>query len=1182
MPGTHAFYAWNEGSLAVITSKVRAQQVTIPAAGRASLGRPAAALVIGLVWALTVLAATAPVLAQVTPLPNELPLKRLTPASLKAQLKTQETQAAQGEDEKIRALYDDALRDLNEETKLLAETAELEKATANAPADLAAAKAKRDAPPAPAPPMSPRLSLPELQQLLTERSAQREAARAEVKRLENEPARRQERRTQIPDEIQQARARIGEIDRQLETPAPAGETPALTQARKARLQAERQKLNQKVAKLQAELANYAATADLLPILRDIAAREASQAEENVAAVERRIEQRRLEEAREKARQARLDAARALPALQPLAQKNQSYADRNAQLPKAIESTNRALDEAAARLSSLRSEFERTKQKVERIGLTDAIGLLLRKQRASLPNVATLAQEIDQRQEENQSLRLELMELDDARLELSDLERATEAALIAIQPGGALAEEELQQAVRDILQKRKDQLDTLIRNLNTYFERRVELDTTVESLINETRRYNEYIDEHVLWIRSAPPLTLSDLAATGSAVMALCDPAEWLSVGEVLYRDFHHYPMLWIVAGITWLLMLARQRRWREFIRAEGERAAKRGVCEMAPTWRASWLTVLVTAPVPALLLFLGWRLTSQDVTDTFAIALGTSLLVSTLVLLPGEFLRQVCLHGGLADCHFEWPTATRRFLRRQLRWLVLSVPPLLMVAGLVGRLGNEAYINSLARLTFIGAVVLMTLFAHRALLPTGPVFRNLAALQYDGWVYTFRYVWYVCGVLGVLSLGVLSGLGYYYTGYQLSQRLLMTLWFLLGLLFVTNMLLRWLLLHRRRLAIEEARERRAALAASVQSNTESGLMPAVPAEAEPGPDLAKMSEQTRQLLNVLLFVVGVAGTWLIWVDVLPALGFLNKVDLWYISVDEASVPVTLGHLVLSCVILATTFLAVKNVPGLLELLLLQRLPLDAGARYAVSTIFRYLLVMVGVIWSFSMIGIDWSKYQWLVAAATVGLGFGLQEIFANFVAGLIVLFERPARVGDVITVQGVTGVVSRIRIRATTVTNWDRQEFIIPNKEFVTGNVTNWTLSNQTNRVVINVPVARGSDPEQVTKILKRIAAEHPVVLEDPAPMIVFEAFGDSTLNFSMRCYLPDVDRRLNTVHDLHCAIHREFKRAGIELAYPQRDLHIRSVDAAFPISHRNGVPPSVPHDGNGAKTHAQGESPSN
>ncbi len=1160
-----------------MTSRERAGHNTCGTTRRVPGGRPTIALAASLILAAVAVGPRAAARAQVTPLPPEsMGITRLTPATIQLRLKALDNQQNEGEAERIRALYDETLRDLEEESKLVAETAELEKAAQNAAQDLEAAKRKRDAPPPAIEPIPPGRSLSELLQLLTERTTQREAAVAEVRRLENEPARRQERRAQIPEEIQQARNRIAEIDRQLDTPAPAGESAALTQARKGRLVAERQKLNQRIIKLQTELASYAATAELLPVLRDLAARDAARAQEGMVAVERRIEQQRQEEAQEKARQARLDAAGALPALQPLAQTNQKYAQRNAKLPKAIESTNRELDQVDAQLSGLRSEIERTRQKVERIGLTDAIGLLLRRQREALPNTTELEQQIAQRQEENQALRLELMELDEARLELSNLQKATEAAIVQIGPIDSLSEEELQEAVRDILQKQKDQLDTLIRNLNTYFDRRVELDTTVEALIGETRRFADYIDEHVLWIRSAPPLSLSDLVATGSAVLALCEPAHWWHAAQLLFDDFKHYPLLWAGAASAWLLLVSRQRQWRYDVRMVGAQAEKRSCCEMAPTWRASWLTLLLTLPIPFLLLFLGWRLTSAPTNDTFAFALGWGLLASAMVHMPAEFLRQICLHGGLAESHFGWPTSARRFLRRQLRWLVLSVPALLLIAGTVGRMGSEAYSNSLARLSFMLAMALIAWFAHRTLLPSGPVFRNLAAMQYDGWVYTFRYLWYIGGVLGVLSLGALSALGYYYTAYQLSLRLLLTLWFLLGLLFLTAVLLRWLLLHRRALAIEEARERRAALAASVTSNTESGAMPAAVIDAEPGPDLAKISEQSRQLLNVLLFVLGVAGTWLIWVDVLPALGFLHKIDLWYIGINESSVPVTLGHLVLACVILATTFLAAKNVPGLLELLLLQRLPLDAGARYAVSTIFRYLLVVVGVIWAFGMIGIDWSKYQWLVAAATVGLGFGLQEIFANFVAGLIVLFERPARVGDVITVQGVTGVVSRIRIRATTVTNWDRQEFIVPNKEFVTGNVTNWTLSNQINRVLINVGVPHGSDPDQITETLRRVVTAHPLVMTDPGPVITFDAFGDSMLNFTIRCYLAAFDHRLGVIHELHCAIHREFKKVGIRIAIPQRDLHIRSVDAPFPVLHRGNVPVVAASELNGESSAAE------
>lgn len=230
------------------------------------------------------------------------------------------------------------------------------------------------------------------------------------------------------------------------------------------------------------------------------------------------------------------------------------------------------------------------------------------------------------------------------------------------------------------------------------------------------------------------------------------------------------------------------------------------------------------------------------------------------------------------------------------------------------------------------------------------------------------------------------------------------------------------------------------------------------------------------------------------------------------------------------------------------------MPVDAGVRYTAGTVARYLIIVVGVVLGCRAIGLSWVKVQWLVAAISVGLGFGLQEIFANFVSGLIILFERPVRVGDVVTVADVTGVVSRIHMRATTITNWDRKEFIVPNKEFITGRLLNWTLSDQVNRVLVNVGIAYGSDTELAGELLMKVAREHPLVLDDPEPRVTFEEFGASSLNFVLRAYLPNMDNRLAVIHDLHMAIDREFRTAGIEIAFPQQDVHVRSIDAGLPL----------------------------
>jgi potassium efflux system protein len=175
------------------------------------------------------------------------------------------------------------------------------------------------------------------------------------------------------------------------------------------------------------------------------------------------------------------------------------------------------------------------------------------------------------------------------------------------------------------------------------------------------------------------------------------------------------------------------------------------------------------------------------------------------------------------------------------------------------------------------------------------------------------------------------------------------------------------------------------------------------------------------------------------------------------------------------------------------------------------------------------------------------LAFGLQEIFANFVSGIIILLERPVRVGDIVTVGEIEGRVTKLRMRATTIMDWNRRELLVPNKEFITGNVINWTLSDPVTRIVIPVGIAYGSDTRLAHELLLKAARDCALVLRDPAPMAVFRSFGESSLDFELRVFLANRDMWPEVTDQMHTGIDDEFRAAGIEISFPQRDLHIRS-----------------------------------
>jgi len=263
---------------------------------------------------------------------------------------------------------------------------------------------------------------------------------------------------------------------------------------------------------------------------------------------------------------------------------------------------------------------------------------------------------------------------------------------------------------------------------------------------------------------------------------------------------------------------------------------------------------------------------------------------------------------------------------------------------------------------------------------------------------------------------------------------------------------------------------------------------------------------------------------------------------------------TLKDITAALLILMSVGLFVRYLPSICDAALFPRVRWDAGLRYTFLTLSRYVLIFLGLWWGLSALHMNWSSIQWIVAAVSVGVGFGLQEIVSNFVSGLILLLERPIRVDDIVTVDDQTGTVKRITIRATAIQNADNQTVIIPNKEFIAHRVTNWTLGDTYVRLVLSVGVAYGSNMDLVKRLLTEIVGSHPRVLTTPPPAIFLRAFGDHALQWEISCFVPRPQDRTTTAHDLLLQIDQVFRQHAIAIPFPQQDVHLRSADATLVI----------------------------
>jgi len=316
-------------------------------------------------------------------------------------------------------------------------------------------------------------------------------------------------------------------------------------------------------------------------------------------------------------------------------------------------------------------------------------------------------------------------------------------------------------------------------------------------------------------------------------------------------------------------------------------------------------------------------------------------------------------------------------------------------------------------------------------------------------------------------------------------------------------------------------------------------------------------ERVLVLLQILLVIGAVLAVLDIW-EIAP-----SPLDTWRrisaAGFQIGGVSITLGRVLVATLMV---YFAVVGSWFFRTFALAEVYPrweMERGVSDSINALLHYMLITLGVLVALGVLGVQLQNFAIVAGALGVGIGFGLQNIVNNFVSGLILLFERPVRVGDTVVIDGEWGTIRKIGLRSTTVLTFDQSELIVPNADLVSEKVTNWTLSNPIARLIVPVGVAYGTDVARVLEVLRESGRAHGAVLTEPAPMALFVGFGDSSLDFELRIWVQELRMRLEVKSTLLAEIDRRFRMEGIEIPFPQRDLHVRSVDPAVIHAARPG-----------------------
>ncbi len=750
-----------------------------------------------------------------------------------------------------------------------------------------------------------------------------------------------------------------------------------------------------------------------------------------------------------------------------------------------------------------------------------------------------------------NLNLWLYDLRNYRNELFDTESYVKS-LISKTP--ALAEH--QKELEDLVRHRRSLFDKLNQSMTTALNQAINLKLKNTELQQITAEVNSTINDHLFWLTSNLPL--------GKDFIFAFIPTLKMQLNTVLTQfnsnNFYKNALQALVTLLLPLLTIALLARvGRDFLIKNDNLLAQR-LDKPNDAYYVTPLALLIrfALSIPKIALISA----GGSIIIYFAVnSLSDQMQVMRMLILHVAvfiFFLDILKPNSLFQRHYAFAPREIERQRTLLDKIWLAIVPILIVANI--RELNPTAINN----DMIGYCIMLLCCLYLTYIAVRSLKEEFTEreMSIGSWL---------SGLLIIvipLTLLIMLALGYYYTVVKLVNRIAFSIYICLAYIIVSNTVRRTLFVAENRM-LRKARENfmQNKLAIVDKGNHKVSL----PSNLQKEQRRKKLDSLRLELINTKAFklinVFLLCGTaivlYLQWNDLAGVLNYLDTVYLWK---DESFVngvmvlnkALTLADILIALLVLVITVVLNRNLPALMErLFMLRPNPRFKSTSYTVRILSSYVIIALGVIFAAGALGISWDNLQWLVAALSVGLGFGLQEIFANFVSGIIILFERQIRVGDIVTLNGLSGTVNKIRIRATTIISFDNKEVMIPNREFITSALTNWSLSNTVTMLEFAIGVAYGTDMIKAKAILHDIVRSCRYLTPEKPYKIYIKSLDASCVTIMCEVYVNEIGNRKPTYDYLSSETLRRFAVAGIEIPFNKLDVTIMNL--------QNGEKLSVP-----------------